>query len=189
MDTDDRFDPLRLSVAGPAGRSSGRYAQQLPLQRRTAILRARWVAAAAAGAVVLMGSPIVVMWRALEPMSPIGEPQLVSRAVTTEGQELVVTQSYTGTLEPYVVSLYVRERGASKWAWYYLDHEALYWRGRIVVDRPGSADVYNGRTLIVRWTRGVLEWRTPQAPPVREPQGWLNGDPLDPHAKMQYIAK
>lgn len=89
------------------------------------------------------------------PFSPVGEPLVVDRQVVDGTIELMVTQTFSGTNEPYNVAFGFREQG-SEWTWSTLDFQALYWRGRILVDETKrEATIMNGRRI-----EGKFNWDT-----------------------------
>jgi hypothetical protein len=74
---------------------------------------------------------------------------------------MVVTQTYSGTMEPYTVSFYTT-RDRQDWDWYYIDHEDLYWwGGRIKLQADASrAVIYKGRARAAEYdmTEGTLRF-------------------------------
>ncbi len=85
------------------------------------------------------------------PFSTVGEPMLVDSAELPDGRCLKIVQEYTGTMEPYLVSLFVKSTQGS-YSEYYIDHESLYWRGEIVLDLEADiANVYNRGDIVARY--------------------------------------
>ena len=72
------------------------------------------------------------------PFQPIGRPTLVASGALECG-DVLVTQTFTATTDPYVVSLYFRAAGANSWSEYYVDDESLFWRGALRVDADREA--------------------------------------------------
>jgi len=122
------------------------------------------------------------------PLSPVGQPLLVDFAQAPDGGQVLVQQKFTGTLEPYEVSLYVKPAGAPQWYWFYLDHEALYWRARVIFDKEsGLARILKEGRVIAE-----LDWRTLRLKRmdvnrvVQGPQGVLVGEPLDSTSYLRF---
>lgn len=93
-----------------------------PLGRRTAIV------------VCLL--PVAAVWLLIMPHTPTLEPREVARAEVSCG-DLLVTQMFTGTVEPYIVWLYYKAPGETDWGQFFVDDEAPYWWGGL--DASGDA--------------------------------------------------
>lgn len=109
------------------------------------------------------------------PFSPVGTPLLVAEATTPEGIEMCVTQTFTGTTEPYEVSFWFHS-SSGPWYWYYLDHQALYWRGRIELDtKARQATIFRSGKEVARfnWDTQALSFTTRNGRIVPKPQGIL----------------
>lgn len=128
----------------------------------------------------LLLASVSLLLYVLMPFSPVGEPLLVAAATTDGGIEMLVTQTFTGTTDLYKVAFFVRE-GDESWSVYYLDGDALYWRGRIELDKgKKEATVYRGSTAEVRfnWEKREFRWWTGDGWEEGEPHGIVQGDPL-----------
>jgi hypothetical protein len=71
------------------------------------------------------------------PFQPVGRPTVVASATLGCGETLL-TQTFTATLDPYIVSFYFRPSGAKLWSEYYVDHQSIFWRGGLRVDPDGG---------------------------------------------------
>ena len=80
--------------------------------------------AAVGGALVLL----VGVWFVLMPHTPKGRPAEVARARLVCG-DLLLTQTFTASTDPYLVWLYYRKHGATGWDEYLVDNEAPHWWG------------------------------------------------------------
>lgn len=76
-----------------------------------------------------LGGPVLYF---IMPFQPIGRPTVVARERLNCG-DVLLTQTFTATTDPYIVSFYFRPTGATGWAEYYVDHESLFWRGTLSV--------------------------------------------------------
>ncbi len=72
------------------------------------------------------------------PFEPINRPTVVARGHLACG-DVLLTQSFTGTTEPYVVSFYFRPPGSAMWAEYYVDHDSPFWRGTLQIAPSGDS--------------------------------------------------
>lgn len=124
----------------------------------------------------LAGLAAAFVWLVM-PFSPVGKPLEVAATRTSDGAEVSILQVFTGTSEPYEVSLFVRRGVEHKWTRYYLDHEALFWRARLELRNGGS------KVVIIRGGHeaGCLDLATgllnTKHRGVDEPLGILNEDP------------
>ena len=83
------------------------------------------VTRAAGGAALFL---LVGFWLLLMPHSPRGRPTEVARARLACG-DLLLTQTFTASTDPYHVWLYFRKHGARGWNEYLVDNKAPYWWG------------------------------------------------------------
>jgi hypothetical protein len=84
------------------------------------------------GLVTLLAVGAAVVFYFIRPFQPVNRPTLIDRASLSCG-EVLLTQTFTGTTEPYVVSLYFRANGSRSWSEYYVDHDSPFWRGKLKV--------------------------------------------------------
>lgn len=87
----------------------------------------RKIAIAATALPVLLASAV---WGVLMPHSPTRVPMEAARTQLACG-ELLLTQTYTASVEPYWVWLYHRPSPTALWAQYFVDDEAPYWWGHL----------------------------------------------------------
>lgn len=80
--------------------------------------------------VALIVAPLTAFFYLVMPLEPVERPLLIGRSRLTCG-DVALTQRFTGTLEPYIVSLYYRPNSDARWLEYYVDHEGLFWRGTL----------------------------------------------------------
>jgi hypothetical protein len=66
------------------------------------------------------------------PFEPVGRPLSVAGGKLACG-EVQLTQTFTGSTDPYFVLFYFRPAGEKDWLEYYVDDESPYWRGSIRV--------------------------------------------------------
>jgi len=66
------------------------------------------------------------------PFEPLGRPSVVAEGELSCGQVLL-TQTFTGTPDPYFVLFYFRPSGANEWVEFYVDDESPYWRGSLQI--------------------------------------------------------
>ncbi len=97
----------------------------------------------------LLGTTYGLLWRYIIPRQPTGTAELVARIELHDSTELVLVQTFTGTMEPYVVELWYCDVSGT-WHGFYVDHEALRWQGEFEV--IGNDDV------IFRTGRRYLLW-------------------------------
>ena len=64
------------------------------------------------------------------PFESVGRPLVAARGALSCG-EVLLTQTFTGTSDPYFVLFYFRASGSSDWAEFYVDDESPYWRGQV----------------------------------------------------------
>lgn len=108
------------------------------------------------------------------PFSPVGVPIVVSKMQMESGTELQLVQVYTGTSDPYLVSLLLYGADGTIKKEYYLDHEAPYWRGKLeLVD--GKVFVYWYAMVVGRFDIGTgTYWY------LNEEGNYEEAAPLDP---------
>jgi len=92
----------------------------------------RWWLASLPGAVIFAFVFFIM------PFSPVGRPLLVASGTLSCG-EVLLTQTFTGTPDPYFVSFYFRPTGTKAWEEYYVDDESPYWRGTVRVESSGDS--------------------------------------------------
>jgi hypothetical protein len=127
------------------------------------------------GVIVVMCAILAFLYFVM-PFTPVGKPITIDQVVLPDGTELILSQVFTGTLEPYKVSLYCRPRGGP-WLWYYVDHQALYWRGRIEINETtNTATVYHGVEPIILFdiANESVYW-------LESPNHAVQGRPRDPY--------
>lgn len=78
------------------------------------------------------------------PHTPPRVPLEVARVRVPCG-ELLLTQAFTRTTDPYVVWLYFRPSGGKEWTQYFVDDEAPYWWGGLVPEGDGATLTFYGR--------------------------------------------
>jgi len=71
-----------------------------------------------------------------------GMSGVVASGASPEGREYIVVQTFKGLIEPYQVSLYVRD-DAWLWRWHYLEHQDNAWR-------KARVDVVGGEAVVHR---------------------------------------
>lgn len=71
-----------------------------------------------------------------------GRSGVVAVGETARGREFCVVQTYKDLVEPYQVSLYVRD-DAGAWRWHYLEHEDNAWRS-------AKVDIVGERAVVFR---------------------------------------
>ncbi|MET0795223.1 MAG: hypothetical protein ABW061_27135 [Polyangiaceae bacterium] len=109
------------------------------------------------------------------PHRPVGVPREASRTHLACG-ELLLTQTFTGTPDPYRVFLYYRPNGATFWSRYFVDDEAPFWWGGLSPIAQGA------RLSLYTHTEGLFSCEGPtftlhgKDMPVRA--GYLVPDPL-----------
>lgn len=110
-------------------------------------------------AAVLLLVIVAFLWVYLvAPYNPIGKPIVVDSLDLGNGTKLTIVQVYTGILEPYKVSL-LESRPDSVMNEYYLDHESLYWRGKLeFVEDRHRVDVYYYDTIRAFWDVRTLKF-------------------------------
>ena len=73
-------------------------------------------------------------------------PRVVARAVAPDGTEMEIIQRCNWSGEPFTTGFYFRPAGATRWGWFYVDHEDDYWSGRtsstVVNTNEGKAYFY-----------------------------------------------
>jgi hypothetical protein len=107
----------------------------------------------------------------------VGKPLEVATVHTSGGTEVSILQVFTGTGEPYEVSLFVRRSGERTWTRYYLDHEALFWRARLELrDRESKVVIIRGgqEVACLDLGTGLLDTRDRG---IYEPMGILDKEP------------
>lgn len=80
------------------------------------------------------------------PLEPVGRPSIVARGELSCGQ-VMLTQTFTGTADPYYVLFYFLPKGAKEWIEFYVDDESPYWRGslRVSPNREACSVTFYGR--------------------------------------------
>jgi hypothetical protein len=73
----------------------------------------------------IVGGPFIYY---IMPFEPVGRPTVVASGRLACG-DILLTQTFTATADPYIVSLYFRASGAKLWSEYYVDDESIFWRG------------------------------------------------------------
>lgn len=138
--------------------------------------RAKWKAAGVAVACECVAVVSIFMWYWM-PFSPIGKPLKVASLRAPNGAEVMILQVFTGTSEPYEVSLFVRYTGKGPWTQYVIDPDGLYWRARLSLRKNDSEVVVShGRTEEARLDltgRRLIGWDGSTFGSVRE----VPGDP------------
>jgi len=76
----------------------------------------------------------------------LGRSGIITSGTLPDGREYCVVQTYRDLVEPYQVSLYVRDI-AGTWDWYYLEHEDNAWRDARVEFHDGHATVHRNGEL------------------------------------------
>jgi hypothetical protein len=71
------------------------------------------------------------------PFEKVGRPLVVASGRLTCG-EVLLTQTFTGTPDPYVIFFYFRASGSHEWVEFYVDDESPYWRGSLRVSPNGD---------------------------------------------------
>jgi hypothetical protein len=74
----------------------------------------------------------------LMPFEEVGRPLVVASGKLACG-EVLLTQSFTGTSDPYFVLFYFRANGAHEWVEFYVDDESPYWRGSLRVSQDSNS--------------------------------------------------
>jgi hypothetical protein len=139
--------------------------------------------------IVLVASAVGLVLFFVMPFSPVDIPLIVDEVSTRDGLKMMITQKFSGNaFEPYVVSFYY-QGDSGEWYWYYLDHEALYWRRKIQLDEPKhSALITNYGHEVARFfwdTKKLERFNTTPVYVVDGPQALVHGHPLDPsHTKV-----
>jgi hypothetical protein len=100
-----------------------------------------WRIAVALGSLLILG-----LWLVFMPHTPTLLPREVERAKLSCG-ELLLTQTFTGTVEPYIVWVYFRAPGAPEWDQYFVDFEAPYWWGGLDARADGAMLTFYGRRI------------------------------------------
>lgn len=72
------------------------------------------------------------------PFEKVGRPLVVASGRLACG-EVMLTQSFTGTPDPYFVLFYFRANGSGRWAEFYVDDESPYWRGSLQMSPAGDS--------------------------------------------------
>lgn len=84
---------------------------------------------------VVLGLGVVVF---IMPFEKVGRPLLVATGRLACGEALL-TQTFTGTSDPYFVLFYFRPHGSHDWVEFYVDDESPYWRGSVQVSSSGDS--------------------------------------------------
>ena len=92
-------------------------------------------------------------WRSVVPREAVGVPEVVDSMRLNDSTEITLTQTFTGTTEPYRVTLWYSDL-AGVWHGFYVDHEGLRWRGvfeqekdDIIVFRSGNRILLEFNTI------------------------------------------
>src|SRR5690349_15162053 len=98
------------------------------------------IVAAILGAIVV--GPFIYY---IMPFEPVDHPTVIATGRLACG-DVVLTQTFTATPDPYVVRFYFRASGAKLWSEYYVDDESVFWRGgvRVDQDREGCRLIFYG---------------------------------------------
>jgi hypothetical protein len=110
------------------------------------------------------------------PFEKVGRPIAVTSGKLACG-DVRLTQTFTGTSDPYFVLFYFRANGAREWVEFYVDDESPYWRGslRVSPNRDScSVTFYESEELSYRCGDHSLERRRTQPAPARA----LVADPM-----------
>jgi len=112
--------------------------------------------------------PILALWVVFMPHTSSREPKEVARVRLACG-ELLLTQTFTRTVEPYIVRLYFREHGKPVWTQYWVDDEAPYWWGGLV-PHGGRAELtlYGGIEGFFECGAQAFTLRGRMIPPARQ---------------------
>lgn len=70
------------------------------------------------------------------PFEQVGRPFVAARGSLTCG-DVMLTQTFTGTSDPYFVLFYFRPLGTTEWVEFYVDDESPYRRGSLQI-APGG---------------------------------------------------
>jgi len=85
------------------------------------------------------------------PFEKVGQPSPVARGIVACG-EVLLTQTFTGTSDPYYVLFYFRANGANEWAEFYVDDQSPYWRGNLEISPRGDS------CSVTFYTKAVLSY-------------------------------
>ena len=77
-------------------------------------------------------------WFVIMPHTPTGVVQEVSRAKLECG-DVLLTQTFTGTTDPYEVWFYFRPSANEPWHQYFVDFEAPFWWGGLTRASDGKS--------------------------------------------------
>jgi hypothetical protein len=94
----------------------------------------------------LLATVVVVVWVVFMPHTPVHVPREVARVELPCG-EVLLTQTFTATVEPYIVRLYFKASGESDWAQYFVSYEAPYWWGGLDGSPSGATLTLYGRAV------------------------------------------
>ncbi len=103
------------------------------------------------------------------PFEKVGRPLVVATGRLACG-EVLLTQTFTGTSDPYLVLFYFRPNGARDWAEFYVDDESPYWRGTMHISPSGdlsSVTLYGTQELSFRCGTRTLGRRGQKPAPSR----------------------
>jgi hypothetical protein len=89
---------------------------------------------------------VAALWLIFMPHTPYGVPQEKGR-LTLECGEMLLTQVFTATTDPYFVWLYFRPKGETEWTQYFVDFEAPYWWGGLTATETGADLTFYGETV------------------------------------------
>jgi len=91
-----------------------------------------------------------------------GQSGIVLTGESPDGREYCIVQTYSNLIEPYQVSLYVRD-AAGSWRWHYLEHEDNAWRSARVEFQGDQVVVYRNEKPFreLELDRDVIEKVTP----------------------------
>jgi hypothetical protein len=92
-----------------------------------------------------------------------GQSGVVVTGESQDGREYCIVQTYRDLIEPYQVSLYVRD-SAGSWRWHYLEHEDNAWRSARVEFQGAQVVVYRNseRFREIELDREAIEKVTPE---------------------------
>lgn len=98
-------------------------------------------------AIILLSVAVV---HYIYPRKPIGEPEVVDHLLIGNNTEIMLVQVFTGTFEPYVVTLYYLDESGI-WNSYYVDHEALRWHGNFVLSDENVVKFKKGSSTLLEF--------------------------------------
>jgi hypothetical protein len=115
-----------------------------------------------------VSSVVFIVWAGLigSYLVKIGAWQsgILAQGSSPDGREYVVVQTFTGYVEPYRVTLYMRDAGGV-WRWNYLAHDDAAW-GRTVVEFSPTEIFVRREGVLIR--KIPLSYAANHSPPDRE---------------------